>query len=328
MKAFFHAVGAFVPKKHVSNEELSREVDTSDDWIYSHTGIKYRYIADENTTASDLAINASLNALARTDLSPEKLDLIIVATSTPDYIGYPSTACIVQDKIGAVNAGAFDISAACTGFIYGVEIARNFIESKTMKNILVIGSEINSKILDWKDRNTCVLFGDGAGAAIISARRENSDSEIILSSLKSEGSGADSLLIPAGGSKEPFRLDKTEYKDLFIQMDGRRVYNFAVRALCDTILYLLNAKNLSIEDISHIVPHQANDRIINAAAKRLKIQKDKFFLNIENYANTSAASIPIALCEMDQKNLLKRGDYILTIGFGGGLTYGGNLIRW
>lgn len=326
MKAFIRSVGAYVPPRKVSNDELAKIVDTSDEWIHSHTGIHNRHIAADDMAASDLATKAAEKALEISGLDQSEIDLIIVATSTPDYLGFPATACIVQNSIGAQNAAAMDVMAACTGFIYGLETAKNFIEAGSARNAIVVGSEVLSRILDWKDRDTCVLFGDGAGAVVLSENSEQPKSNIRHSILRSEGSGADYLFVAGGGSKSPENPDKVTRP--FIQMNGRKVYNFAVKALCDTIRRLLDDNSENIEDIAYIVPHQANVRIIEAAAKRMSIPMEKFYTNIQEYANTSAASIPLALCEMDQKNLLRRGDMILIIGFGGGLTYGGNLIHW
>lgn len=329
MSAYIKSVGISIPERKMSNAELSRFIETSDEWIYSHTGIKNRHIADPNVSASDLALPAGRQALLKAKVSPEEVDMILLATSTPDYPGLPSTACIVQDKLGCIKAGAMDIVAACSGFIYGLEIARAFINSNTAGNILVIGSEIYSKILNWEDRNTCVLFGDGAGAVVVS---ENNDTErasaLIDSVLKSQGKDAESLLRPVGGSRNPQQKGSTVDSDIFLKMDGRKVYNFAVNAVDETINSLMERNGLAIDDIDWIVPHQANTRIIEAAAKRQNIPQEKFFLNIEEYANTSAASIPIAFNDMLRKNLLKKGNSIITVGFGAGLTYGGNLIKW
>jgi len=327
MKAQIRSIGAYVPEKAVTNDELASFVDTSDEWIRSHTGIEKRHMASDDQAASDLAYQASLIALERAGTVPEELDLIILATASSDYPGFPSTACIVQDMLGAVNAGAMDIVAGCTGFVYGLELARSLAVSGGAKKILVIGVEVLTHITNWKDRDTCVLFGDGAGAAIVSADAD-SESGIIESILRAEGSGAPYLMRKAGGSRQPFTGEETKYEDLFIQMDGQKVYKFAVRVNTELVNMFFERHNLTADDISYIVPHQANVRIIQAAAKRLKLPMEKFYLNIQEYANTSAASIPIALNEMHEKGLLHKGDLILTLGFGAGLTYGGNLIRW
>lgn len=326
MKAYIRSVGAFVPARRVSNDELAKTVDTSDEWIYSHTGIKNRHIASDREAASDLALRASEMAIEASGIPAKDIDLILVATATPDYVGFPSTAAIIQNQLGANDAAAMDITAACTGFIYALETAKAFLESGSATTALVVGSEVLSRILDWKDRNSCVLFGDGAGAAVLTDNADSPVSNIRHSILRSDGSGADYLLVAGGGSRRPESMDKVDHP--YIHMNGRKVYTFAVKALCDTVERLLKDNNERIDDIAYIVPHQANIRIIEAAAKRMKIPMAKFYTNIHEFANTSAASIPIALNEMNNKNLLNRGDMILTIGFGGGLTYGGNLIHW
>ncbi len=302
-------------------------VETSDEWIVSHTGIKSRHIAAQEEAASDLAVVACTRALELANTPAEEIDFILLATSTPDFPGLPSTACVVQDRLGCENAGAMDLVAACTGFIYALETARAFVRSGTMRNILVVGSEVYSKIINWEDRNTCVLFGDGAGAALITAVPDG-ESHIIDSYLRSKGSGAESLYRCAGGSRNPFVEGRTELRDIYLSMDGRRVYVFAVQAIIDTIRVLLERNNLTMDDIDWVVPHQANVRILEAACKRAGWPQDKFFVNIGEYANTSAASIPMAMREMEQKGLLKHGQLIMTVGFGSGLTYGGNLLRW
>jgi len=311
----------------MSNDELAQIVDTSDEWIYSHTGIKSRHIAAEEQAASDLAVQACTQALELGGMSPDQIDFILLATSTPDFPGLPSTACIVQDRLGCANAAAMDVVAACTGFIYALETARAFVRSGTAKNVLVVGSEVYSKILNWKDRNTCVLFGDGAGAAVVTGVQDGGN-HIIDSYLRSHGAGAESLYRCAGGSRNKLEPAKTDPKDLYLSMDGRRVYVFAVQAIIDTIRVLLDRNHLTFDDVDWVVPHQANVRILEAACKRAGWPQEKFFVNIAEYANTSAASIPMALREMEQKELLRRGQLILTVGFGSGLTYGGNLLRW
>jgi 3-oxoacyl-[acyl-carrier-protein] synthase III len=326
VKAYIRSVGAFVPAKRVSNDELAKTVDTSDEWIYSHTGIKNRHIASDREAASDLALQASEIAIEASGIPAKDIDLILVATATPDYVGFPSTAAIIQHQLGAKDAAAMDITAACTGFIYALETAKAFLESGSATNALVVGSEVLSRIVDWKDRDSCVLFGDGAGAAVLTDNADSPVSNIRHSILRADGSGADYLLVAGGGSRRPVNMDKIDHP--YIHMNGRKVYTFAVKALCETVERLLRENNEHIDDIAYIVPHQANIRIIEAAAKRMKIPMGKFYTNINEFANTSAASIPIALNEMNNKSLLKRGDMILTIGFGGGLTYGGNLIHW
>lgn len=322
------SIGAWVPEKILTNDDLSNMVDTSDEWIRSKTGICERHIADEETATSDIAINAAKLALKRAGLTAKELDMIIVATATPDFIGFPSTSCVIQGKLGAVNAGAFDLIAGCSGLAYSLEVARGLINNRgEIKNVMVIGAEKLSSIVNWEDRNTCCLFGDGAGALILT---EGSDSEgnIIDSIIKADGTGEDALKIKVGGSRTPFTDTLPEKADISLSMDGQAVYNFAVRVNTEMVTKLLERNNLTADDVKWIVPHQANYRIIKAASKRLKINEDKFFMNLANYGNTSAASIGIALNEMFEKDLIKKGDYIITMGFGAGLTYAANLIKY
>jgi 3-oxoacyl-[acyl-carrier-protein] synthase III len=312
----------------MSNDELASFLDTSDEWIHSHTGIKYRHIASADQAPSDLAAEASRKVLARTGISAEDIDLILVATASSDFIGFPSVACLLQEKLGARKAAAMDLIAGCTGFIYGLETARNFILGGGARTVLVVGAEVLSRIIDWKDRDTCVLFGDGAGAAILTREDPGNGSGVLHSVLKADGTGSALLQRLHGGTRFPLTPESAPTDNSFLRMEGRQVYNFAVKAVAEGILELLEAKGFTIDDVAYIVPHQANVRIIEAAAKRSKIPLSKFFLNIDEYANTSAASIPIALGEMQCKGLLKKGDLLVTFGFGAGLTYGGNLIRW
>jgi len=340
--------GKAVPPKKVSNDDLAAQMDTSDEWIRSHTGIGSRYFADETVACSDLSIEASKNALAmaagyfgsniedRDKAAAEiakTIDIIILATATADYFGTPSTACIVQNKIGAHNAAAMDITAGCTGFVYGLETAAGLLNVSTQrKRALVIGAEVLSKVTNWDDRGTCVLFGDGAGTVVIEKRNDDLKNSN-LSGLKhtimcADGSGAESLVMRRGGSRNPFIKGEVIDISICIEMNGKEVYNFAVKAITDTITALIKEGNFNINDVTRIIPHQANARIVQAAAKRLGLLIEKFYLNIEEYANTSSASIPIALDEMNRSGQLKKGDLILTVGFGGGLTYGGNIIIW
>lgn len=327
MSAYIRAIAAHVPERRVTNDELAQSIDTSDEWIRSHTGIGARHISGPNEASSDLAVTAAQKAMERAGIPAEEVDLVIVATASSDYAGFPATASIVQDRLGLEHAGAFDLVAGCTGFVYGLETARNMLAGGSYRNILLIGVETLTKITNWKDRNSCVLFGDGAGAAIIS-ESENEESGIIDSILGSEGWGASALIRKAGGSRHPVDCSSTPEEDLYIQMDGRKVYNFAVRVNTEVISRLLEKHDLTFDKLKWVVPHQANIRIIQAAAKRLKLPIDKFFVNIEEYANTSAASIPIALNELYESGGIERGDYLLFVGFGAGLSYGGNLLRW
>jgi 3-oxoacyl-[acyl-carrier-protein] synthase III len=323
------SIGSFVPQRRVTNDQLAEFVDTSDQWIRSHTGIGARHLAEDATATSDLAVQAALDAIERSDLTKEDIDGIIVATATPDYVGFPSTACIIQDKLGLNGIAALDVVAGCTGFIYGLEVARGMILGGTMHHVLVIGAEKLSSIVNWKDRNTCVLFGDGAGCAILSASGSADERRGIKQTiLYADGSGADCLIVPRGGSKAPLQGVTVAAEDVTIAMEGRKVYNFAVAKLAETIKTLMEDNDLTIDDVDRIIPHQANSRIIQAAANRLKIPMEKFFVNIEDYANTSAASIPIALKNLEDQKGLKKGDRIIIVGFGAGLTSGGSLLVW
>jgi len=328
MRAVIRGVDFAVPSRKMSNNEFSAFVETSDEWIRSHTGIGFRHIAEPSVATSDLALEASRKLLDKVGFPAEDLDMVFVATATPDFLGFPSVACILQDALGATRAGAMDLVAGCTGFIYGLETARAFVQGGSARNVLVVGAEILSRIVDWKDRNTCVLFGDGAGAALVSADDSEGNRGIIQSVLRSDGSGSRLLERTEGGTRYPYTDGVVDQKRSFLKMDGRQVYNFATKVVTEGIMGLMESGHVGPDDLAWIVPHQANARIVEAAAKRSKIPLSKFFLNIEEYANTSAASIPIALSEMSSRGLLKPGDLILTFGFGAGLTYGGNLIRW
>jgi 3-oxoacyl-[acyl-carrier-protein] synthase III len=328
MRAVIQDVDFAVPIRRMENHEFAAFLDTSDEWIRSHTGIGSRHIAEPSLATSDLAIEAAAKVLKKCAIAPESIDLVLVATATPDFLGFPSVACIVQDRLGAKNAAAMDVGAGCTGFIYALETARNFICGGGARTVLVIGAETLSRIANWQDRNTCILFGDGAGAVIVQADESDGNRGIVKSVLRADGSGARLLERTAGGTRYPFTDGAVDLTGSYLHMDGRQVYNFAVKVVSEGIAGLMGENNLSLDDIAWIVPHQANVRIIEAAAKRAKIPLEKFFMNIEEYANTSAASIPIALSEMRAKGLLKAGNLILTFGFGAGLTYGGNIIRW
>ena len=346
------ATGRAVPPRRVSNNELPEELDTSDEWIRSHTGIGARHLAEENTASSDLAVEAGRNALAMyarlesaagaaaaapsdTALSEAALseaalsiDAIVLTSATPDFYGSPPTACIVQEKLGAKNACAMDISAGCTGFIYALETAAGLLATGGRSRALVIAAEVLSKFTNWNDRSSCVLFGDGAGAAILekSTAEGNGKKGLIRSILKADGSGSDYIMLKRGGSRYPFKAGEKLEDPIIIELNGQAVYNFAVRTIVETILEILSQEGISINDISYIIPHQANARIVQAAAKRLKVPESKFYLNIEEYANTSTASIPIALDELYRGGKIRRGDIIMMVGFGAGLTYGANLI--
>ena len=314
--------GLYTPKNLVENERLQEFLETSDEWIRTRTGIERRYISlDENT--SDLAVEASKKALNQAGLSAEDIDLIILATVTPDNFT-PSTACIVQDKLGAKNAWAFDINAACTGFIYALKLGRSLIRSGEAKSALIIGAETLSKALNWEDRGSCVLFGDGAGATVLTSTEE--DCGIKCVNVKSDGSKGDSLVIQGLPLNSPFK-DGREVSENYINMNGREIFKFATKVMEESIVEILEKENIKIEDIAAIIPHQANLRIIDYVVKRLGIPREKFITNLQNYGNTSGASIPIALCESIDEGNLKKGDNIIMVGFGGGLTWGAALIK-
>ncbi|MCL2270647.1 MAG: ketoacyl-ACP synthase III [Treponema sp.] len=343
--------GKAIPPRRVTNDELSARIDTDDEWIRSHTGIGSRHVADDSIATSDLALEAAKNALAMVNgfsgdarQEPEErdrtaseaaqsVDLVILGTATPDYFGCPSTACIVQGKLGIKKAGAMDVSAGCTGFVYGLEIAAGILGlGRGRKRALVIGAEILSKVINWSDRGTCVLFGDGAGAVVLENTGAPSEGPgrrgLVQTILGSDGANGENLIFRRGGSRNPFKTGEVIENGICVEMNGQEVYNFAVRAVVDTTSALMQAEGITVDDIAWIIPHQANGRIVQAAGRRLKIPIEKFYLNIEEYANTSAASIPIALDEMNRCGKLRKGDLIMTVGFGGGLTYGGNIIIW
>lgn len=317
-------VGSYLPQKIVDNFHFEKIMDTSDEWIKARTGISERRMAEEDESSSDLGTKAALKAIECAKLSPEDIDLIIVATSTPDMI-LPSTACLIQANIGAHNAAAFDVSAACSGFVYGLSIGEQFIKSGIHKNVLVIGTEVMSRILDYSDRSTAILFGDGAGAVVIG----NVDEGGILSTyLGSDGRGKDFLKIPAGGSRLPASKNTVENRLHNIQMAGNDVYKFAVRIMGESSLKALKMANLSTDEIDYLIPHQANIRIIEASAKRLKLDMDKVYVNLDKYGNMSAASIPVAMDEAYRQGKINKGDNVVLVGFGGGLTWGASVIKW
>jgi 3-oxoacyl-[acyl-carrier-protein] synthase-3 len=317
--------GTAVPDNILTNAELSRMVDTTDDWIVNRTGIKQRYIANDKETTASLGVKAAKSALDTANISPNVLDLIIVATSTPEH-NFPSTASIIQDELGARNAGAFDMAAACTGFVYALTVAGQIIQSGSMNTILVIGSETLSKIVNWEDRSTCVLFGDGAGAFVLQGSEVPGG--ILSSVLRSDGSGGDLLKVPAGGSAIPASYDSLRDNLHTITMNGREVFRFATRVMADACREVVNEAGLTMDDIDFIVPHQANVRIIEAAARNLDLPLDMFIMNMDRYGNTSAASIPLALCEAVAENKIKPYNNLVFVAFGGGLTWGATLVTW
>ncbi len=314
--------GSALPEKVLTNLDLSKIVDTSDEWIKTRTGIGQRRVSDEKTSTSDLAMLAVEKALKASKTSPEELDLIIVGTSTPDTL-FPSVGCIIQGKIGAKNAAAFDVSAACSGFNFALTVASNFFKAGSSKKALVVGADTLAKYLDWSDRGTCVLFGDGAGAVVLSQAKAGEG--ILASTLTSDGTGAPYLTMPGGGSRNPRPKDE---KERCITMNGKEVFKFAVKAFENTLLSALGSAGLTHDRIDLLIPHQANIRIIDHAMKKFGIPKEKVFVNLEKYGNTSAASIPIALDEALKDGRIKKGDIIAVVGFGAGLTSGANIIKW
>ncbi len=324
-KARVVGVGSYVPDEVITNNDLEKMVDTSDEWIRTRTGIKERRVVDEDTTTSDLAYQAAKEALADAEMEAEQLDLILVATATPDYPAFPATACILQHKLGVKGIPAFDLAAACTGFIYGLSTATQYIETGSYENILVVGAETLSKIVNWEDRGTCILFGDGAGAAVLTADDKGG---IINNVIGADGEMHEVLMVPGGGSKEPFSQDVLEQEANYIIMEGKPVFKFAVRILGKAAKQALEEAGLGVDDIDFLIPHQANTRIIDAAAKRLKLNQDQIYVNLDQYGNTSAASIPLALAEAKHKGKLQAGDIVVLVGFGAGLTWGATVIEW
>ncbi len=327
MMHFAHITGwgMAVPDKVLTNQDIAKMVDTNDEWIISRTGIRERRIANENETTATLAIEASLRALEMANLSPANLDLIIVSTSSPEHI-FPATACLVQDQIGALRAGAFDLSAACTGFIFALNSAAQAIHTGQIKSALVIGSETLSRLVNWKDRNTCILFGDGAGAFVLQGSDEPGG--LLSAVIRSDGSGGDLLSLPAGGSRLPTSLETISNGQHYIHMNGREVFRFATQVMAKATEEALESAHLTIKDIQLIIPHQANRRIIESAARHLNISMDRVVVNVDIYGNTSTASIPIATCEAFNEGRLQAGDKVVFVGFGAGLTWGAAVTQW
>ncbi len=319
------SVGSYVPERILTNAELSRLVDTSDEWITSRTGIKERRIAAEEESTSHLAARAARAAMERGGIAPEDIDLILVATITPD-MAFPATACIVQRMLGAANAAAFDLEAACSGFIFALEVGQQFIMSQTYDTVLVIGAEKLSSIIDWQDRNTCVLFGDGAGAAILQNRPGSHG--LLTTAMGSDGRKGDLLCLPAGGSSLPATEETVSKRLHYLRMDGRETFRNAVNAMNRAAREVLERCRLDIRQIQHIIPHQANKRIISAVGERLEATSQQLFVNLDRYGNTSAASVAIALDEAVASGRVERGDLILLLVFGAGLTWGAAIIEW
>jgi 3-oxoacyl-[acyl-carrier-protein] synthase-3 len=317
--------GFYAPSRVMTNQELERIVDTSDEWITSRTGIKERRIAADGETTSSMSIRAGRAALEKARLRAQDVQLVIVGTCSPDYL-FPATACLVQSELGATRAGAFDVEAACTSFISALAIARGMIVAGSIENALVIGAETLSRLLNWKDRTTCVLFGDGAGAVVLEAT--NASVGIESAVLHGDGSKGELLMVPAGASKMPASADTVERGLHFISMAGGEVFKLAVKSMADAAEEAIAEAGLTLDDIDILIPHQANLRIIDGVAKRLRFPSQKVFVNIQRYGNTSAASIPIAICEAEASGRLRRGDKVLLVAFGGGFTWGAAVLEW
>jgi len=317
--------GMCVPETILTNDDLSKMVETNDEWIRDRTGIRERHIVHEGQTTASLAVDASLKALQIANLRPTDVDLIICSTSTPEHI-FPATACLVQDRIGATKAGAFDLLAACSGFIFAINMAAQSIRSGAIQNALVIGSETLSRFVDWHDRSTCILFGDGAGAFVLQA--SEMPGGVLSAVMHSDGSGGDLLIVPGGGSKHPASEATVQAGKHFIEMDGNEVFRFATRVMAQSTRETLEIAGIKLDDVKWIIPHQANIRIIAAAARGLKMPMDRFIVNLERYGNTSTASIPIATVEAAEDGRLQPGDKIVFVGFGAGLTWGALAAEW
>lgn len=321
--------GSYLPERVLTNDELALMVNTSNEWIFQRTGILERRIAAANETTATLAFEAAARALAVADLHPSQLELVIVATSTPEYM-FPSTASLVQDYLGAIRAGAFDLSAACSGFVYALNMAAQAIASGSVRNAVVVGAETMSRVMDWQDRSTCVLFGDGAGAVVL--KGSSVPGGLLAATMRSDGSGGNLLSLPAL-YQNPMPMFGPEFSSNghhknTVDMNGREVYRFAVGAIVSSVNEVVQKAGLTLDDIALIVPHQANIRIIETAAKKLKMPMEKFYMNVDRAANTSAASIPIALCEAVERGKLQPDDNVVFIGFGGGLTWASAVLKW
>ncbi|MDO8602782.1 MAG: beta-ketoacyl-ACP synthase III [Candidatus Omnitrophota bacterium] len=317
-------LGCFLPARKMTNKDLEKMVDTSDEWIMTRTGIKERRIAPKEFAASDLGAEAAKAAIKDASLKPEDIDLIIVATVTGD-MAFPSTSCIIQDKIGAINAAAFDINAACSGFVFGIVTAKQFVDSGLYKNVLVIGAEKMTNLVDWTDRSTCVLFGDGAGACIIG---KSKDRRIVSYFIGCDGSGSNLLKLPAGGSRMPATEETVRNKLHFLKMEGNEVFKLAVKVMADAANKAITKAGLLCTEIDLLIPHQANIRILMAVAKKMGLPEKKIFFNIEKYGNMSSASTAVALAEANKEGRIKKGDNVALVAFGSGLTYGAVVIKW
>jgi len=318
-------IGSYLPSKKLTNHDLEKIVDTTDDWILQRTGIRERRIVENGVATSDLAAHASLKAIENAGISAEEIDMIITSTITPDYL-FPSTSCCLQKQIGATRASAFDISAACSGFVYALSIGQSFVNSGAAKTVLVVGSECLSKIVDYTDRTTCVLFGDGAGAVVVQNNPEKH--QILDTRLVSDGSHSDVLIIHGGGSKHPASPDSIQQRLHYIQFRGKEVFKLAINNITNLVIETAQKNGFDVQDIDLIIPHQSNLRIIEATMEKLNLPMEKAFVNINKYGNTSSASVPIAIDEAQQEGRLKKGDLVMLVAFGGGLTWGSSVIKW
>lgn len=319
--------GAYLPEAILTNHDIEKKVDTSDEWIVTRTGIRERRIADSGESSSDLAVNAARQAIDSANIKVDDIDMIILCTSTPDIL-FPATACFVQKKLGATRSAAYDISAVCSGFVFGISIAEQYIKSGRYQYILVIGSEVNSRIVDWSDRSTCILFGDGAGAVVLKRTESDIPRGVLSTHIYSDGNQAQLIGVPGAIGRSGFNSADVDNGQYFIKMDGNATFKTAVKRMCEVALEALQFNGLKLEDVSLMIPHQANKRIIDAVGKKLRFPPKKVFINIDKYGNTSAASIPIAIHEAKNSGRICSGDLILLLVVGAGLTWGAGLIRW
>jgi 3-oxoacyl-[acyl-carrier-protein] synthase-3 len=319
------STGYYLPERVVTNKELEKLVDTTDEWITTRTGIKERRIAAEDESSSDMGIKAAQWALKRAHIKPEEVDALICATATPDHI-FPATSCLIQKSLGLKNSFAFDVSAACSGFLYALSVAETMLLADKAKTVLVVATEKLSSVTDWTDRSTCVLFGDGAGAAIL--RKESGDRGILSTYLKADGTLSDLLMVPAGGSRKPASEETIKNREHYLRMDGNEVFRMAVHKMIESAEEVMRRAGIGAKDVKFFVPHQANLRIIDAIAKRLKVEPERMFVNLYKTGNTSAASIAIAISEAEEQGMIKAGDVIVLISFGAGFTWGGIALRW
>jgi len=319
--------GNYLPEKILTNADLEKTLDTSDEWIRTRTGIQERRIARKDESSSTLGAHAAENALKSAGMAPDELDMIIVCTSTPDVL-YPSTACFVQKNIGASKAAAYDISAVCSGFVFGLSIAEQYIKSGRYENVMVIGAEVNSRIMDWTDRKTCILFGDGAGAVILKRVEKEETIGVLSSHIYSDGNHSDMLIVPGGIGREPVNREAVDNKMYCLKMAGQSTFKMAVKRMCEASRECLEFNGLSTDDVDVVIPHQANRRIIETVSEKLNMNIDKFVINIDKYGNTSAASIPIALHEAREAGRLQPGTLSLLTVLGAGITWGAAAIRW